>query len=196
MTVISPPLVRPNLSRGQRVWLVFLRLLGVIPWLWLAVLGVLAAATFFISGSWPPFDVPSPRTLIPWSILVTPWLILFILSIAAPLFVLLVGLLTARVVPGPHYRPVLNFFVIGEALFLLLPTAALFDPSLVPQQNLEAMSILAAAVIPFIGVVTLAAWPDIVTFRWTRWALGAILWGFALGVVAPFALQLLTWPIN
>lgn len=195
MTVVSVSTVRPPLTRGQRLWLFILRLLALIPWLWLAGFAALMVATLLQTGLVPPGDVPDPRTLDPWGVVVTPLLILLILAIAAPLLMFLVALLARRSLPGPRYRPTLTFFVAGEAVILLLLSGAIFfqEPLQIDLQEAAALALFG---VPLLGVIALAAWADIVTYRWTRWAIAAVLWGVAFGALAPQAPALLTWLIN
>lgn len=194
MTVVTVQTSRPALARGQRFWLAFLRLLALLPWLWVAGVGALLGAYGLQNGVLPGPDSSGPAMLDPWGVLLTPVLILLILSVAAPLLIFLFALLARRSVPGSRLRSTLKFFLFGESLFLLILVGAIVNQLLTGR---PANSwVLAVVGVPLAGVVALAAWPDILTYRWTRWMAAGVVWGFAFGGLSSAAPQIMNWLVN
>lgn len=194
MTVVSVQQPQPELVWGQKLFLGFIYLLTLVPWAWILVFILLVSAAFNEVGNFPSFGDPDPKSIGGWGILVQPLQLFFAVNLAIPFLLFLVLLVARRYLPVKHYRRPLPTYLIGQALFLLLPLAQLLEQA--ARGYLENIWLFAVILLPFLGVAAFAAWDDVFSYRWTRWTAAAVVWGFSYAALASLAVQLIRWLID
>ncbi|MDJ0755234.1 MAG: hypothetical protein QNJ45_17050 [Ardenticatenaceae bacterium] len=194
MTVVSVQQPQPELVWGQKLFLGFIYLLTLSPWIWILGLVLLVSAAFIEVGDFPSFGNPDPSSIVGWSILVEPLQLLFAVNLAIPFLLFLVLLVALRYLPVKYYRRPLPYYLIGQAFFLMLPLAQLLEQA--ARGYLENIWLLVVILLPFLGITAFAAWDDVFSYRWTRWTAAAVVWGFSYAILASLAEQLIKWLIG
>jgi hypothetical protein len=72
-----------EIANDNRFWLVTQRVLLILPWLWLSLFALLIVGAFGQQGSWPSYGQPDPKAIASLGALVTPLILLMMVTLAS-----------------------------------------------------------------------------------------------------------------
>ena len=110
-----------EIANDHRFWSITQRVLLGLPWLWLGIFGSLIMGAFAQQGSWPSYGQPDPKAIAVLGTLVTPLILLMMLTLASLPFGFLFT--TFAIWQGAPYsisKKHAALYLLGVFLFLMI----------------------------------------------------------------------------
>lgn len=108
-----------TIANNDRFWEITRKLFMCLPWLWLGLLTILITGAIGQSGSWPSYGQPDPKQISGFGLLVTPLLLLMMITLGSLPFGLLFTAFSAwQGVPYTSNKKQTTLYLLGLFLFL------------------------------------------------------------------------------
>lgn len=110
-----------EIANDNRFWLATQRVLLTLPWLWLGLLALLLIGAVGQQGSWPSYGQPDPKDIAVLGALVTPLILLMMITLASLPFGFLFTVFSIwQGAPYAMNKKHTVLYVLGVLLFLIV----------------------------------------------------------------------------